>query len=114
MQRWAHNGGFSVDAVVRIEGWDRDGLERLIRYCARPPFALERLETSGAVRLIYHLPKPGPDRRTELTLTSGELIDRLAALIPPPRLHRHRYHSAGTGHWIAYPTKPTFSHPSAT
>ncbi len=39
---------------------------------------------SGADRLVYHLPKPGPDRRTELTLTPLELIDRLAALIPPP------------------------------
>jgi hypothetical protein len=92
MQRWDHSGGFSVDAAVRIEGWDRDGLERLVRYCARPPFALERLEASGADRLVYHLSKPGPDGRTDLTLTPLELIDRLAALIPPPRLHRHRYH----------------------
>jgi hypothetical protein len=37
MQRWAHNGGFSLDAAVRIEGGDREGLERLLRYCARPP-----------------------------------------------------------------------------
>ncbi len=47
---------------------------------------------AGADRLVYHLPKPGPDGRTDLTLTPLELIDRLAALIPPPRLHRHRYH----------------------
>jgi hypothetical protein len=33
-----------------------------------------------------------PDGRTELRLTPLELIERLAALIPPPRLHRHRYH----------------------
>ena len=71
---------------------DRDGLERLLRYCARPPFALERLEATGADRVVYHLPKPGPDGRSDLTLTPLELIDRLAALIPPPRLHRHRYH----------------------
>jgi hypothetical protein len=31
-------------------------------------------------------------RRTQLRLTPLELIDRLAALIPPPRIHRHRYH----------------------
>jgi hypothetical protein len=92
MQRWAHSGGFSIDAAVRIEGWDRGGLERLLRYCARPPFALERLEAIGTDRLVYHLPKPGPDGRTDLMLTPLELIDRLAALIPPPRLHRHRYH----------------------
>ena len=29
-------GGFSVDAAVRIEAHERDGLERLLRYCARP------------------------------------------------------------------------------
>jgi len=28
MQRWDHSGDFSVDAIVRIEGWDRDRLER--------------------------------------------------------------------------------------
>jgi hypothetical protein len=38
---WQGSGGFSVDASVRIEGEDRAGIERLIRYCARPPFALE-------------------------------------------------------------------------
>ena len=59
MQRWAHSGGFSIDAAVRVEGWDRDGLERLLRYFARPPFALERLEAIGTDRLVYHLPKPG-------------------------------------------------------
>jgi len=31
-------------------------------------------------------------RRTELILTPLELTDRRAALIPPPPLHRHRYH----------------------
>jgi hypothetical protein len=30
--------------------------------------------------------------RTALSLTPLEFIDHLAALIPPPRLHRHRYH----------------------
>jgi len=45
----------------------------------------------GTDRLVYHLLKPGPGGRTDLTLTPLELIDRLAALIPPPRLHRHRY-----------------------
>jgi hypothetical protein len=43
MRGWAH-GGFSLDAAVRIAGRDRAGLERLLRDCARPPFALERLE----------------------------------------------------------------------
>jgi hypothetical protein len=33
-----------------------------------------------------------------LSLTPLELIDRLTALIPPPRLHRHRYHGVLAPH----------------
>ena len=75
---------------MRIEGHDCPGLERLLRYCARPPFALERIERIDEERILYHLPKPTPDGQARLTLTPLELISRLAALIPAPRLHRHR------------------------
>jgi hypothetical protein len=37
MTAYAHGGGFSVDAGVLIEATDCAGLERLLRYCARPP-----------------------------------------------------------------------------
>jgi hypothetical protein len=70
---------------VRIEGHDRQGLERLLRYCARPAFARERIERIDDERILYHLPKRTPDGRTRLTLTSREFISRLAALIPAPR-----------------------------
>jgi len=43
MLAWA-NSGFSLDACVCIAGDDRAGLERQLGYCARPPFALERIE----------------------------------------------------------------------
>ncbi len=100
MLTWQGSGGFSIDASVRIEGDDRAGVERLLRYCARPPFALERLHAPGGIaslssnesRLVYRLPKPTPDGSTELRLTPLELLERLAPLIPPPRMHRHRYH----------------------
>jgi hypothetical protein len=39
MLGWEH-GGFSLDAAVRIAGDDRAGLERLLRDCAGPAFAL--------------------------------------------------------------------------
>jgi Putative transposase len=67
-----------VDATVRIEGHDRAGLERLLRYCDRPPFALERLAALDEQRLIYRFPKPRPDGRTSVTLAPLELIQRLA------------------------------------
>ena len=51
---------------------------------ARPPFALEHL--------LYHIAKPRPDGPSALVLTPLELIDKIAALVPPPRIHRHRYY----------------------
>jgi len=92
------HSGFSVDAGVCIEAHDRAALERRLRYCARPPFAMDRLRKEGA-SLVYRCAKqqsePGNDKRgakvDELHLTPLELIERIAALVPPPRTHRHRY-----------------------
>ncbi|CAN5689765.1 IS91-like element ISVsa3 family transposase [soil metagenome] len=91
MANTKHGGGFSVDAGVCIAAQDRAGLERLLRYCARPPFALERLHQRGQ-NVVYHCPKPQPGgKQQDLILTPLELIARIAALVPPPRSHRHRY-----------------------
>ncbi len=91
------SGGFSIDASVHIAARDRAGLERLLRYCARPPFALERLVATGSgasagERVVYRLPRPAPDGAMALSLTPIEFLERLALLIHPPRIHRHRYH----------------------
>lgn len=100
MLTWQGSGGCSVDASVRIEAEDRAGIERLVRYCARPPFALERLHALGSTpsltspesRLVYRFPKPDIHGRTEVLLTPLELLEALAKFVPPPRVHRHRYH----------------------
>ncbi len=112
------NSGFSIDASVRIALIDRDvpsyfqSLEHLLRYCARPPFALERLSVirgpAGRItRIRYVLPRhkaatwvgPGRGRKSTrpgangvVEFTPFEFLDRLADLVPPPRKHRHRYH----------------------
>ena len=117
MLAW-ENSGFSVDASVRISLIDRDvpsyfqSLEHLLRYCARPPFALERLSVSrGAdgqiARIRYVLPRHkaanwvGRSRSRKSTrpgangvvdLSPFEFLDRLADLVPLPRKHRHKYH----------------------
>lgn len=87
-----HDSGFSLDASVRIEANDRQGLERLLRYCARPAFAQERLRQLDPEHLVYESKKPGPGGKISVLLTPHQLLDRLAALIPPPRRHRHRYY----------------------
>ena len=117
MLAW-ENSGFSVEASVRITLIDRDvpsyfqSLEHLLRYCARPPFALERLSVirdadGRIIRVRYVLPRhkaatwvgPGRSRKSTrpgangvVELTPFEFLDRLADLVPPPRKHRHRYH----------------------
>jgi hypothetical protein len=85
------NSGFSLDAKVQIAAWDREGLERLIRYCSRPCFASENLRWNGPW-LIYRLPKPSHTGQTFIQLEPLEFIERIAALIPLPRKHRHHYH----------------------
>jgi hypothetical protein len=56
------------------------------------PFALERLEEARDDSSSIACLNLEPDGSTQLRLTLLELIERLAALIPPPRIHRYRYH----------------------
>jgi hypothetical protein len=85
------NSGFSLDANVRIQSWDKDGLERLIRYCARPPFKSENIRCNGPW-INYRLPKPSHAGKTFIQLEPLEFIDRISNFIPYPRRHRHHYH----------------------
>ncbi len=86
-----HAGGWSVDASVTIPDWDRHGLERLVRYCARPPLSQERRGRLNEQTLVDSLRRPTVDGRTELQLTPIELLDRLTQLVTPSRLHKHRF-----------------------
>jgi len=68
LKSWKGNGGFSVNADVCIDSDDRKGLERLLRYCARPPFSGEKLtaistfgENADAMRLLYDVNKNSHD-----------------------------------------------------
>jgi hypothetical protein len=104
MLTWEH-GGFSLDASVCIAGSDRPGLERLLRYCARSPFALARIEQVNEDRIVYRPPEPQRDGRTVLSLTPLELIDHLAAAPGDPRPWRRpalfptRRSPRAKGHW---------------
>jgi hypothetical protein len=91
MAGWDYHGGFSMDASVRVERWDRLGLERVVRYCARPTFAEGRLFLEGPDTVVYTFTRPDHQGRSSLTLTPLELIQRLSVLFPSPRKHRHRY-----------------------
>ena len=84
--------GFSLHAATRIAGRDRRGLERLCRYVARPPLASGRLRLLASQRLCFALKTPWSDGTRHLLLSAMELLEKLAAPVPPPRLHFLRYH----------------------
>jgi len=61
----------------------------------RPPaFALERLRDIDPEHMIHESIKPGPGGSVGLMPISMQLFGRRAALIPPPRKHRHRTYGA--------------------
>jgi hypothetical protein len=92
-------GGVNVHAGAAIDGRDRQRLERLCRYIARPPLAQERLELApGGHRLIYRFKRAWRDGTHAVVLAPLDLITRLVALIPPPRFHMLRYHGVLAAH----------------
>src|SRR5882724_4754644 len=84
--------GFSLHAGVHLHANDREGLEKLCGYGARPPLSLKRLSALPDGRLAYRLKRPLGDGREVLALRPTELLRRLATLVPPPRHHLVRYH----------------------
>ena len=109
--------GFSLHAATRIAGTDRRGLERLCRYVARPALAAGRLRLLDSAHLSFALKTPWSDGTSHLLLSPMELLEKLAVLVPPPRLHLLRYHGvlaprARDRHRIV-PTQPPAESPAA-
>jgi hypothetical protein len=90
--------GFNVHAQVAVAAHDRARLERLCRYLCRPPLAQERLEETPSGKLRYTFKKPWKDGTVALLLEPLDLIARVCALVPPPRLHMVRYHGVLSSH----------------
>jgi hypothetical protein len=91
-ERCAKASGVSLHANVAVPARDRRRLERLCRYVARPPVATERLSRMADGRLLYRLKHRWRDGTTHVVFEPGELVEKLAALVPPPRFHLVRYH----------------------
>jgi hypothetical protein len=91
-ERCARASGVSLHANVVVPARDRRRLERLCRYVARPPVATERLSRLPDGRLLYRLKHRWRDGTTHVVFEPQELVEKLAALVPPPRFHLARYH----------------------
>jgi hypothetical protein len=84
--------GFDIHAATRVPAGERRLLERLCRYILRPPIAHDRLRELADGRFQLRLKRPWSDGTTHLVFDGPELVARLAALVPPPRVHTVRYH----------------------
>lgn len=84
--------GFSLHANTGIPSGDRDRLERVVRYIARPAVANDRLEMNEEGKVVVRLKTMWSDGTQEVRFTPGEFIEKLAALVPTPRANLVRYH----------------------
>jgi hypothetical protein len=84
--------GFTLHAAVRVKGGDASRLEHLCRYVTRPPLSTKRLSLNAQGKVVHELRVPFRDGTTHFVFDPLTFIERLAALVPPPRMHQLTYH----------------------
>jgi hypothetical protein len=88
----ANHQGFSLHAGVHLDANDRRGIEQLCRYITRPAISNERLAINREGNVVLKLKTAWRNGTTHIVLTPMEFMQRLAALVPRPRLHLIRFH----------------------
>jgi hypothetical protein len=75
-----------------VEEFYRAGLEQLCSYVTRPPLAASSLEKVADDKYLFKLKSSWSDGTSYIILSGHELLEKLAAIVPPPRSHTTRYH----------------------
>jgi hypothetical protein len=108
--RCASFAGYSLHAEVGFKASDRAGLERLCRYILRPPLAKARLQRRDDGNVVLGLKRVWSDGTSALVFSPSELVERLVALVPPPRANQVIYRGvvAANAAWRAEvaPSRP--------
>lgn len=79
--------GFDLHAGISVRAGARDQLERLCRYALRPAVGQERLRMAPDGQVVLELRRRWADGTTHLMFDPVELLERLAALVPRPRIN---------------------------
>jgi hypothetical protein len=90
--RHARLDGFDLHANLVVPPRDRQRLERLCRYACRPPIAQDRLHLTPDGQVVLELRHRWSDGTTHLVVDPLELLERLAALTPRPRINLVLYY----------------------
>jgi hypothetical protein len=77
---------------------DRQRLEQLCRYVLRPAVAQDRLRLSEDGRVVLELKATWSDGTSHLVFDPLDLLVRLAALVPRPRVNLILYHGVLAPH----------------
>jgi hypothetical protein len=106
--RHAHIAGFDLHANVAVPATDRARLEQLCRYLLRPPVAQDRLRRLDDDHILLTLKTPWADGTRHLLCAPMELLEKLAALTPRPRIPSPFARSSTASpswpcHWIDRP-----------
>jgi hypothetical protein len=109
--RQAHLDGFDLHANLWVPATDRARLERLCRYLLRPPVAQDRLRLTGDGRVLLELKSEWADGTTHLLLEPLELLEKLAALTPRPRINLVLYHGVLAPHARWRPRAVSYENP---
>ena len=94
----AHLEGFDLHAAVAVPAGDRARLEHLCRYVLRPPIAQEALALTPDGRVLLRLRRRWHDGTHTIRFEPSELLEKLAAMIPKPRINRLVYHGVFAPH----------------
>jgi hypothetical protein len=92
--RHAHREGFDLHANVAVRAGEDARLENLCRYTLRPPVAQDALEVTPEGRVLRRLRRPWRDGTRALCFEPSEFLEKLAAVIPRPRINLLIYHGA--------------------
>jgi len=88
----ANTAGFSLHAGVATRSSEREKLERLCRYIARPAVSTKRLSLTRNGQVRYELKTPWRNGTTHVIFEPLDFISRLVALVPRPRVNLTRFH----------------------
>ena len=79
---------FLAEAARRV----RARLERVCRYALRPPVAGARLQLAAEGQVVLQLRHPWADGTTHVAFAPTAFLERLAVLVPRPRVNLVLYH----------------------
>ncbi len=84
--------GFSLHAATCVRAEDQERLETLCKYLLRPPVSESRLSRFQNGDVGLKLKTEWSDGTYAVRFSPHEFIEKLIAIIPPPRIHQVRFH----------------------